>query len=254
MNLVNEFIKYKWQAKGRHGIHSPFVYDFIGNVLQTSFEGQELNVISSYTHFLKKCHDEIEFQELGAGSKLLSNKRRVSSMYSLSSSRGKFGKLLYALVSHYSPKQIVEFGSSLGVGTLHLALSNPLAKIQSIEGCSNTHAFTVKSFPKKLSNVEFINSTFEEFCQQKSESPIDLLFIDGHHDGKYLLTYLDQLNPRITENTLVVLDDIRWSSSMLETWNKLVADKKYHVSIDLFRMGILLKKPDQVKQHFILRY
>ena len=29
-----EYLKYKWKAKGRHGIHSPFVYAFIEDVLQ----------------------------------------------------------------------------------------------------------------------------------------------------------------------------------------------------------------------------
>ena len=29
-----EYLKYKWRAKGRHGIHSPFVYAFIENVIQ----------------------------------------------------------------------------------------------------------------------------------------------------------------------------------------------------------------------------
>ena len=36
VNRFVEFIKYKWKASGRHGIHSPFIYDLIENGIRTS--------------------------------------------------------------------------------------------------------------------------------------------------------------------------------------------------------------------------
>lgn len=29
LHALSEWVKYRWRAKGRHGVHSPFVYDFV---------------------------------------------------------------------------------------------------------------------------------------------------------------------------------------------------------------------------------
>lgn len=254
MNLLYEFIKYKWQAKGRHGIHSPFVYDFVEKVLKNKLDSKKLHQANEYHKFLRRCDIEIEFNEFGAGSKSLKKTRRIKHMFSLSSSRGKYGKLLFSLVKHYKPKKILEFGTSLGVGTLHMHLANKSAEITSVEGCKNTHAFTLKNFPLNNSNLNFILSSFEVFCAHEAKKSYDFIFIDGHHDGEFLIRYLNLLDDQIHDNTLLILDDIRWSNSMFDAWKKLITDKKYHVSIDLFRVGILVKKPDQAKEHFILKF
>jgi hypothetical protein len=34
IHAIIELVRYKWTARGRHGIHSPFVYSFIEDVLQ----------------------------------------------------------------------------------------------------------------------------------------------------------------------------------------------------------------------------
>jgi hypothetical protein len=35
VNLICEFIKYKWKAKGRHGIHSPFIFSLVEKGIQS---------------------------------------------------------------------------------------------------------------------------------------------------------------------------------------------------------------------------
>ena len=81
----------------------------------------------------------------------------------------------------------------------------------------------------------------------------DLVFIDGHHDGKALIKYIKDLEGHTHDQTIFILDDIRWSKSMLDSWNNLIKSDAFNLSMDFFRMGILVKRPNQVKEHFTLK-
>ena len=184
----------------------------------------------------------------------MNNKRHVKDIYKNSSSKGKYGKLLYQLAKHYKPMKILELGTSLGNGTLQLSLGNPDALITTVEGCPETAGIAKKNFSSlELQNIELINSTFDDYFSNLKETTFDLIFIDGHHDGDALLRYLEIMNPFIDDDTIIILDDIRWSESMLQAWNQIVSSESYNVSVDLFRVGIILRRSQQHKEHFTLR-
>ena len=162
---------------------------------------------------------------------------------------------MYKLVQHYHPNSILELGTSVGYGTFHLAYNNVNSSIISVDACSNTQNIAKSALEKfHLQNIEYSNDTFSNFFSQYSGNLFDLVFVDGHHDGKALLKYMQDLDPFTHNNTLFLLDDIRWSEGMKAAWNELVQMEKYHVSIDLFRMGIVIKRPQQAKEHFTIRY
>lgn len=204
---------------------------------------------------LKKEKRSILVKDFGAGSKHFKAKRSISQLLKTSSSKGKFGTLLYQLAAHYRPKRTLEFGTSLGVGTFHLSQGNPIGEVHTVEADVATFGEAVKNVETlKCETITAVNSTFDEYLTQGIEGVFDLVFIDGHHDGKALLHYIQRLERYTTDDTLFVLDDIRWSKSMFEAWQELVASSKFHVTIDLFRMGIIARRPQQRKEHFILAY
>ncbi len=47
MNRFFEIIKYSWKAKGRHGIHSPFVYDLVDKCFQLAISKNQLKNAAS---------------------------------------------------------------------------------------------------------------------------------------------------------------------------------------------------------------
>jgi predicted O-methyltransferase YrrM len=104
-----------------------------------------------------------------------------------------------------------------------------------------------------VSNAEVITSDFSSFLRSNKHI-YDLIFIDGHHDGKALLQYLETLSPFIHDETIILVDDIRWSDSMFTAWKKLRTDEHFHLTIDLFRCGILMKRSHQQKEDFVVWY
>lgn len=254
MNLVFEYIKYRWKAKGRHGTHSPFIYQFVDECLKTSINSSDLIKLKNFQQGLKNDTRIIDVQDFGAGSKQLTSKRSIRSIFKISSSKGKFAHLFYQLAKYYQAQNSLEFGTSLGVGTVHFALGNPISNITTVEACKTTAKIAQENFDAlALNQIELHNTTFADFLQHSDDKKYDIVFIDGHHDGEATITYINQLDDKIHDDTFLIIDDIRWSNSMFTCWQKLVQDNRFHVSIDLFRMGILLKRSKQRKEHFTIK-
>jgi predicted O-methyltransferase YrrM len=253
VNLVFEFIKYHLNAKKRHGIHSPFVYDLTDKCFKIELKKSDSEQIENYSQSLISDNTEIRIQDFGAGSRNLGKIREVNQIFRNSSSKGKFGNLLYKLARHYQFKNCLEFGTSLGIGTLNLHLGNPQSKILSIEACPETYRFTQKKL-EEFQNIELLNQTFDSFLNGVNSDNFDFVFIDGHHDGFALLDYLERLRKNTGPETIFLLDDIRWSKSMFDAWQKIICDENYHLTIDLFRMGLISPRPQQQKEHFVIRY
>ncbi|HNR86242.1 MAG TPA: class I SAM-dependent methyltransferase [Taishania sp.] len=215
---------------------------------------QDKKEIKNLISQLKNNHSTIQIADFGAGSKKLNNERKISSILKISSSKGKYARFFYQLAAYYQPQQVLEFGTSLGIGTLHFAKGNPSAQITTVEACPQTAQVAQQNFEQlQLKNINLVNTTFQDFLDNTTLLPYDVIFIDGHHDGVALSNYVDMLFPYMKDDTFVILDDIRWSNFMFESWQKLTQDNRFHVSIDLMRMGILLKRPQQRKEHFTIR-
>jgi len=251
MNIFWEYICYRWRAKGRHGTHSPFVYDFVDKCLRIPIDEKTQQSFKKYYQSLRTSDAALNITDLGAGSKLLSSERKVRAVAKVSGTHDSYARLLYGIANYYQPKSTLELGTSLGLGTFMIAQGYPDGKLITVEGCPETYKFTHNQL-SDLKNVSFVNSTFTDFLASNSEY-FDLVFIDGDHRGARVLQMLDALKDYTHDETLFIIDDIRWSADMLEAWKSLEKNQDYHLTMDLFRMGIIARRPHQEKEHFIIR-
>lgn len=202
----------------------------------------------------QKDRELFPITDLGAGSKHFSKLRNVAQLARKSSSKGLYGNILWKIAKHYKPQLILELGTSIGTGTIHLKGGFPDAHVITVEGCENTLRKAYAQFDYwNLTKVTPIHSSFDHFLEKPALGKYDLIFLDGNHSGKTTLKYIDQLFSQSNNQTLFIVDDIRWSDDMWSSWNELVNDSRFHLSIDLGRMGLLWRREEQVKEHFTIR-
>lgn len=211
--------------------------------------------LNNYRNILSNSKTELEITDLGEGSRVLgSSKRKVSHMIKTSSSSKQESELLFRVSNYFNFKNILELGTSLGIGTYALALGNTNTKIITIEGCSNTSNFTKSQF-KNLSptNVDFKIGAFSSEIQKLNVTNFDCIYFDGHHNKDATIQYFNTLLPKAHNDSVFIFDDIYWSKGMTEAWEYIKCHKSVSVTVDCFYLGFVFFRKEQLKEHFKIR-
>lgn len=243
-----------------HGVHSPFVFDFITKVLNDKCKYPSYQRIENARKKLLQNSSVIEVEDYGAGSGVIhTQKRKISSIAKTSLKPKKYSQLLYRMVTHYRPKTIVEIGTSLGITSSYLSSANIASKVFTFEGSHEIAQIAKNNFNQlNLNNIELIEGSFEDTLSsslQKINSTVDFAFIDGNHRYYPTIQYFQQILQQSNNNTVFVLDDIYWSEEMEKVWDWVKQHESVTLSIDLFFAGIVfLRKEILQKQHFSIRF
>jgi predicted O-methyltransferase YrrM len=259
--LTKKYLHYYFTAsngKG-HGIHSPYMFDFVTNVLNDKRHFYAYQTMEALRHQLCKDKTILEVEDFGAGSVTGKSKRRsVASIARTSVKSKKLSQLLFRVVHYYQPKTILELGTSLGISSAYMASANPNARVITIEGAvSVSKVATFYHQWLQLNNIEIITGRFEDKLPGilQSIDSIDFAFIDGNHRLEPTKDYFQQLLLKSTTHSIFIFDDIHWSSEMEEAWNFIRQHSSVTATIDLFFFGIVLFRPEfKSKQHFVIRF
>ncbi|RYE31555.1 MAG: class I SAM-dependent methyltransferase, partial [Sphingobacteriaceae bacterium] len=245
-------------AKNRHGVHSPFVYELIDNVIYDFDAKTEYLPIEQIRQQLLQSKAKVTVVDLGAGSHI--NKSQVKEVRQIAKNALKaprLAQLLFRLAEHFKPKTLIELGTCLGVTSLYLHQANPSAQLTTIEGCKEIADVAVKNFQiSEAKNINLKVGNFDEVLPGLlgTLQNIDFVFIDGNHTEEATLRYFDWILPKTYDKTVIIFDDIYWSKGMKSAWKKIKAHPEVSVTIDLFWIGLVFFKKDQVKEDFRVRF
>ncbi len=261
IQLTVKYIQYYLTAssgKG-HGIHSPFVFDFIQHVLNDKRLFSVYDIIEALRYDVLHDKANIEVRDYGAGSSVMpARSRRIKDIARWSLKSPKYAQLLFRMVNYYQSRTIVELGTSFGMTTAYLAAGNADARVFTFEGAETIAEIAKQHFKRlDLGNIHLTEGNFDRTLQPALQQikSVDFAFVDGNHRKEPTLRYFNWLLPYIQPASVLVFDDIHWSREMEEAWQSIHQHSSVTCSIDLFFIGIIFFTPDiKTKQHFSIRF
>lgn len=254
LTQLQRYLHFRKGSLNRHGVHSPFVFDFIEQILRNRSSIPVAMEIEAMRRRLLKDRTPISPVDPGAGS-TSADSRSIQTVAKHSLSSSDQCRILYRMVKHFGPSTIIEFGTCLGISTAYLSAAG-CERLISLEG----HPDLFKRAKNVLSDLDLKAELHEGLFDAsldyilKDVGKVDMAFIDGHHTEEATLHYYDRLRPHLHENSVIIFDDIHWSDGMERAWETLKRSEGVTLSIDLFWCGLLFFKKGLSGEHFKLRY
>lgn len=233
-------------------------------------EAPHIAAIEARRAELEACEDEITYLDFGAATKYaeqtaeemyqgVERTRSLGAMSRRSSKPYRGALLLLKLLRRFRPDRCLELGSGVGMTAAYQAAAlelNNKGRLITLEGPATIAAVaeaTVASLGHGRVTVQAgrWQDTLADVLEVSR--PIDIAFVDGHHDRDASIAYFEAILPALSDGAVFILDDIRWSQGMLEAWTAVSAHPRVEVSIDLVDTGIIyvVNDPHTVEHHVL---
>ncbi len=281
---LDRYIRYLLSARTRFGVHSPFLFELIEQVLRYDRPIAGTKDIDRIRKQLIKDRSTITKTDYGTGGNQVYGMEtgspgavnpgaadnviagphggvkypvRVCDIARTSLSSPSKARLLYRLVKYFKPRNIIELGTSFGLTTSYLALAAPGARIISLEGCPETAALAkVNLASLNIPDVKLVVGEFLATLPDELDrvALVDFLFVDGNHNEEATLAYYRMCKSKAGNNSVFVFDDIHWSNGMEKAWDIIKGDPDTRLTVDLFHAGLVFFREESSPENYIIRY
>ncbi|HHH49932.1 MAG TPA: class I SAM-dependent methyltransferase [Saprospiraceae bacterium] len=257
IQIAKRFLSFFWRAKTKYMVHSPFVYDLLEIILDDDRNYYTFEEVEGIREQMLQNRNSIHVTDFGAGSKTTSrNERSIRSIAKSALSPPWQCKILFRIILHLKPKNLLELGTSLGISTLYQSGVSNQVRITTLEGCPEISKIAQHNFNSlKRKNIDLRTGPFSETLPKALADikQLDYVFIDGHHTESATLEYFQMVLAFLHENSILIFDDIHWSVEMENAWRQIKAHPKVKLTMDFFFFGIVFfRKENKHKEHFSL--
>ncbi|MCL2650359.1 MAG: hypothetical protein FWD60_04930 [Candidatus Azobacteroides sp.] len=245
MKLIPEKLYRRIRYRKGHGVHSPFAYNFITNIVEEKLPYYIFEDIEKRRAELLNNQEIVEF----ISPKGVLKKKTVAEITSRETQSDKYGALLFRLVNFLQCKSVLQVGASTGIMSAYMATPRKDMQCVVLEDREKLIPIIRKQCNAlELNNVrieqgEYI-STVENVL--KEQEYFDMVFLNTAR------------NPGLTQNILgkhiktrfLIIDGIRRNKKTKALWQTVMDNPHAKITIDLYYLGIALFESKFYKKHY----
>lgn len=139
----------------------------------------------------------------------------------------KVKRLLFRLVNYIQPRSIVDAGT-LSASSLYLQ-----------SGCKKADYLYTPDLSGLFLEVGI---------------PVDFLYLHHYRNPQFVKQAFDVCVSRVTQQSLFVIEGIRYSDSMKSLWKEMQNDERTGITFDLYDVGLVFFDKTKIKQHYIVNF
>lgn len=260
---VASWWKFYRKAVNKYKVHSPFVFDWITDVLEDRRDYYAFDAIAALRRKMRTSNARLMVTDFGAGpNNTFTDEQRPATRETTlrdivrrSGSSPQQGERLFRMVNWWKPENILELGTSVGISTLYMAkAAGSHARFTTLEGCpqcAEVARLNLQSLG--AGHVEVITGPFSDTLEKTVNTfpKLDFVFFDGNHREAPTLRYFEVCVTKAHDDTVFVLDDVHWSPGMEAAWEKIKLDPRVTLTIDCGDFACaFFRKTFTNKQHF----
>lgn len=222
ISKVGTRLIYKIRHHKGHGIHSPFVFNFITKVIEEK--------TPYYAYFDIRQYLEGKDPNLNL-------------------SKTKTVHLIFKTVNYFKPNSVLELGSGIGIRSLYITAISRKIRLTAIEPDENNRSMAQKFYKDWRNSIEL-----KERLDFNSKDNVDCLMINLNEYKINFEEFCLIIKNMLHEHSFIIIDGIRTNKKNQLLWKELVADQNIKISLDLFYVGILFFDTKYHKQNFKLSF
>ena len=242
VHIIIEYFKFLTKASNQHGVHSPFVYNLVTKCFykKTAADLWNLFLISKQQLLDTRTILKVTFFNPISKIARISNKK---------------ARLLIRLIAYFNPKNILEIGTSVGLGTAAIQIGNNNSSIITIESCPETGKIAEELFEKNdFKNIHMVIGNLNETLPKVlNNQTFDFIYFNQQQTKKEILQCFNSCLDTINNEAIWVFNDIYNTTEIQAAWLEIKKHPKVTVTVDAFFLGIIFFRKEQAKEHFKIR-